>query len=903
MTFNREHNFQDKIIQNILGIEPDQNQELSTGNETNEQNNENRTEDIDFNALAFERKINQYQQYQDILSKDYHLGLSLLANKKENESFVDFMEKWRKEGKVDFFSDLEPFLSNIPESNGSRIFNKIDKRVGIICDEFLYNSYKDVVNLEYIPYNYESMDLNFDFVIIGTAWRGIDDSWIGISSSRSAERLKVIELIASLKAKKIPVVFYSKEDPVNYDVYKDLASHCDFIYTSAIEAEEDYKVYTGNENVSTLSFGVNPHYHNPVGTRTALSRKKKDEVIFAGSWMVKYPVRNKESARIFDAINNNNTELTIIDRNLSLERERYYFPLRFIPNVTGPLTHENLQKIHKIFRWAINVNSVKYSDTMFANRIYELQAFGNLLLSNYSVGVNNKFPNVFILNHKTDFQTIFNNLQEHELRSIQAKGIRNVMRSETTYHRMQQIMHDIGIHYDETFEKPIYVVVPEITNDIRKQFEAQSYGNKYLLSEEEFKQKDISEGFFTKFIEKYYYEEYYLEDLYSAFKYTDVDFVTKSTNEEEHHNYTLRQNEGLTLIDIETMHNEKLNGYALDMVEVTNLKSIRQKLNTNSKKLSVIIPIHNNGTYLEDKCMASLKRSSMYDDMEIIFVNDGSTDDLTIKIINRLRRQNPSIVYYEFESGSGSASRPRNKGAELASTPYITYLDPDNEAIGDGYKYLYDQLQKNKQLDMVVGNILKEDNKKRSEFNFYVTGTKYNNGQALITDTHEFMERCGLRAQSIQALIVKSKIIKDNNLKMVEGAAGQDTMFFQELVLNSNQMLLVNEYIHMYYAAVSGSVTNTISKKFFDKYHKLETERIPFLIKNDLLDTYMEKRFNFYVRGWYLVRLDRIAPEDREAAITRFLDIYTMYDKYKRPEDKDLNETINALKSEVNYQK
>ena len=161
MTFNREHNFQDKIIQNILGIEPDQNQELSTDNETNEQNNENRTEDIDFNALAFERKINQYQQYQDILSKDYHLGLSLLANKKENESFVDFMEKWRKEGKVDFFSDLEPFLSNIPESNGSRIFNKIDKRVGIICDEFLYNSYKDVVNLEYIPYNYESMNLNF----------------------------------------------------------------------------------------------------------------------------------------------------------------------------------------------------------------------------------------------------------------------------------------------------------------------------------------------------------------------------------------------------------------------------------------------------------------------------------------------------------------------------------------------------------------------------------------------------------------------------------------------------------------------------------------------------------------------------------------------------------------------
>ena len=48
-----------------------------------------------------------------------------------------------------FMKTLEPFLSNIPESNGSRIFNKIDKRVGIICDEFLYEAYKDVVNLHF----------------------------------------------------------------------------------------------------------------------------------------------------------------------------------------------------------------------------------------------------------------------------------------------------------------------------------------------------------------------------------------------------------------------------------------------------------------------------------------------------------------------------------------------------------------------------------------------------------------------------------------------------------------------------------------------------------------------------------------------------------------------------------
>ncbi|WZE73739.1 glycosyltransferase [Macrococcus sp. CCM 2573] len=889
MTFNREHNFQDKILNYILN-----DAELPFGDNKDDK-------EVDYTALEVERKIAQYQQYQDILAKDYNVAISVLSNMKENESYVDFKEKWQREGKVDFFSQLEPFLANLPESNGSRVFNKIDKRVGIICDEFLYNSYKDVVNLVYIPYDYIDLSLDFDFVIIATAWTGIDNSWQGLASRNNTVRSHAIELIAMLKARNIPVIFYSKEDPVNYDLFKDIATHCDYIYTSAVEIEDAYRDYTKNDKVSTLSFGINPHYHNPVGTRTAISRKKKDEVIFAGSWMVKYPMRNKDAARIFDAVNSNNTELTIIDRNLELERARYYFPLRYIPNITGPLSHRDLQKIHKVFRWAINVNSVKYSDTMYANRIYELQAFGNLLLSNYSVGVNNKFPNVFILNHKTDFQTIFNNLTERELQSIQAKGIRNVMRSETTYHRMQQIMNDIGISYDEIYELPVYVVVPDVTESIKIQFDSQSYGNKHLMTQSQFEQAGITEGFVTYFNDNYYYEEYYLEDLYSAFKYADVDFVTKTEDIALHHNYTDIQNEGLTMYDISQIKSSTLNGYALDMVEVTTPVALSNLKINKHKKLSVIIPIHNNGTYLEDKCMASLKRSSIYDEMEIIFVNDGSTDELTNHIIQRLRRQNPSIVYFEFESGSGSASRPRNKGAELASTPYITYLDPDNEAIGDGYKFLYDQLQNNPSLDMVVGNILKEDNKKRSEFNFYVTGTKYNHGEALITDPHDFMERCGLRAQSIQALLVKSSVIKDNNLRMVEGAAGQDTMFFQELVLNSNQVLLVNEYIHMYYAAVSGSVTNTVSKKFFDKYYKLETERIPFLIKNKLMDTYMEKRFNFYVKGWYLVRLDRIVPEDRFDAITRFLDIYSLYDDYKRPEDKDLNEVIKSLKEEVNY--
>ncbi|WP_232059930.1 glycosyltransferase family 2 protein [Mammaliicoccus vitulinus] len=292
-------------------------------------------------------------------------------------------------------------------------------------------------------------------------------------------------------------------------------------------------------------------------------------------------------------------------------------------------------------------------------------------------------------------------------------------------------------------------------------------------------------------------------------------------------------------------------GYVLNETEIFKTPYT----NIGTPELSVIIPIYNNGEYLEEKCFKSLLRSSIFNKMEIIFVNDGSDDKKTHHIINRLIRRHPHIKNFNFDKGSGSASRPRNKGVELATTEYITYLDPDNEATGDGYKRLFDKIKEDKTLDMVVGNIIKEDNETRKEFRFSGTVKKYNNNNSLITNTKKFLKNSGLRSQSIQAMIVKKNIIKENSIHMIEGAAGQDTLFFHEILLSSKKCLALDEYVHVYYASVDGSVTNSVSKKLFEKYLKIEKERVPFLIKNNLISSYMEHKFNFYFKNWYLPRL------------------------------------------------
>lgn len=846
-------------------------------------------------------KIERLKHYVNLLDENYFRALEHLSNEKMYNSQYKYYEEFEQNGKTDFLEELETHFPEISKSNGSRFYEKLNYNIGIICDEFVYNAYKDSANIKYISADSDVESSDFDFVIVVSSWRGIDGSWTQVASPRSDKREKLMNMVSEFKKSGVPTAFYSKEDPVNFHLFKDIAKECDVIYTSALEMVDKYKEYCGKEDVYVMEFGVNPKYHNPIGSRTQTALQNKEHVLFAGSWTEKYPVRNNESARMFDGVKESGFDLTIIDRNLELRKTRYQFPKRYIENLTYPMEHNDLMDTHRLIPWAINVNSVKYSETMFANRVFELQAMGNLMLTNYSMGVNNKFPNLFIVNTKADVKPMLNNHSAYEYEDMRAKGIRQVMLNETGFHRISQFAENFGFK-SNIYAKNILVVASEISVKIQESFDRQMYKNKTLVRESELNNVNISDyDFVTYLSNEFIYEEYHLEDLLSAFVYTDVDFVTKHNNNV--HDYSEQyENLNLTMFDINVLNSdfkaETSHGYVIPMTEVM----INRPEKTGSEKLvSVIVPIHNNGRYLEDKCFRSLTRSSVFDKMEIIFINDGSTDLETISIINRLRRRYPDIVYVEFPEGSGSASRPRNEGAMMVKTPYLTYLDPDNEASGDGYADLLHKLVENPEIDMAVGNIMKEDNKRRATFKYSGTVKKFNNKKLLIEDTHQFMKDSALRAQSIQALIVKTNIIQDNNIEMVEGAAGQDTVFFQELMLNCRNAIAVETFVHMYYAAVSGSVTNTIGKKFFDKYYKLEIERIPFLKEHNLLETYLNERFNFYIKGWYLSRIDRIKPEERDEAITRFLDIYSLYDKYEKVEDNDLLESIRELKNEVNY--
>ena len=135
---------------------------------------------------------------------------------------------------------------------------------------------------------------------------------------------------------------------------------------------------------------------------------------------------------------------------------------------------------------------------------------------------------------------------------------------------------------------------------------------------------------------------------------------------------------------------------------------------------------------------------------------------------------------------------------------------------------------------------------------------------------------------------------------MIEGAAGQDTLFFQELLLRSTTTKVINELIHIYYAAITDSVTNSISKSFYEKYFILEQHRIPFLKREGLFEVYLERRFNYYFINWYLKRLARVDKNHIREAVDALYKIYSLYEKYIENPERIIKTFVETYKTQ-NY--
>ncbi len=94
-------------------------------------------------------------------------------------------------------------------------------------------------------------------------------------------------------------------------------------------------------------------------------------------------------------------------------------------------------------------------------------------------------------------------------------------------------------------------------------------------------------------------------------------------------------------------------------------------------KVSVIVPVYNTGKYVE-RCLNSLMEQTIKDEIEIIVINDGSTDNSGEIVKKYIQKQeNKQIIKY-YEKENEGIAKTRNYGLEKATGEYILFVDSDD---------------------------------------------------------------------------------------------------------------------------------------------------------------------------------------------------------------------------------
>ena len=194
--------------------------------------------------------------------------------------------------------------------------------------------------------------------------------------------------------------------------------------------------------------------------------------------------------------------------------------------------------------------------------------------------------------------------------------------------------------------------------------------------------------------------------------------------------------------------------------------------------ISVIIPIYNSEKYLR-QCLNSIINQS-YKDLQIILINDGSTDK-SLEICEEYKLIDKRIIIINQDNAGAPASR--NAGLKMASGEWISFVDSDDWLEITAYEKLIEIIQNNKQVELIHFNktmVVNGDISPISNItsNRYVTSERKIANMQLAALYHEFDREFGVGTFFIWDKLYNNSIIKNNEMYFQETAYGQDDRFF-----------------------------------------------------------------------------------------------------------------------------
>lgn len=245
--------------------------------------------------------------------------------------------------------------------------------------------------------------------------------------------------------------------------------------------------------------------------------------------------------------------------------------------------------------------------------------------------------------------------------------------------------------------------------------------------------------------------------------------------------------------------------------------------------ISIIIPIYNAERYLKD-CLDSVIMQK-YDNLEVILINDGSTDN-SEKICREYVNKDKRIKLINQENKGVSAAR--NKGISTSAGEIILFIDADDLLADDAIQTIIDNIKDNDLLCYGYKEIYKNN-----DYNIILKSNIINNKELFFENVYLTKEIGGyLWNKCFRAEILKkNKVLFDTKLHYCE-----DLVFVTEYLKYCKKVKYINKVLYMYRMRKSSVSYNFFSKKnvtLLNSYKKLIDNNNNVKINNRLQYNYL----------------------------------------------------------------
>lgn len=261
-------------------------------------------------------------------------------------------------------------------------------------------------------------------------------------------------------------------------------------------------------------------------------------------------------------------------------------------------------------------------------------------------------------------------------------------------------------------------------------------------------------------------------------------------------------------------------------------------------KVSIIVPVYNAEKYLSH-CIESLSNQT-YKNIEIILVNDGSTDD-SLKICEKYAEKDNRIRLHNIKNSGVSTAR--NIGIGIATGTYITFVDSDDWAEPNMLEFAVTKI-KETESDIVIWSCFKNYYNNELRISMIPGGDKVFEGSKDILYLKSIHAMYGeekitdsVSTGSVWCKLYRKEIITRNNLKFnTYLTRAQDTVFSINAFKYANKISYFDK--NLYHYRINNSSTTSGTRYIPD------TEK-PFNLLLDEFEVFIKKHIKNESRDYY----------------------------------------------------